>query len=150
MNDLSKLTDIVCMSIPESYERKLEILEEIDPTVRVTMLLEDINQELKIVGLEKLLEEKVGKSLEKSQKDYLLQEKLKAIKEELGISYDKEDETITLRSQIENLKCNKKVKDCLYLELNRYETSPIASPELGIIRNYIDCFKITMAKKYYW
>lgn len=138
MNDLSKLTDIVCMSIPESYERKLEILEEIDPTVRVTMLLEDINQELKIVGLEKLLEEKVGKSLEKSQKDYLLQEKLKAIKEELGISYDKEDETITLRSQIENLKCNKKVKDCLYLELNRYETSPIASPELGIIRNYID------------
>lgn len=138
MTDLNKLTDIVCMSIPESYERKIEILEEIDPTSRVTMLLEDINQELKIVDIEKSLEEKVGKSLEKSQKDYLLQEKLKAIKEELGISYDKEDEIISLRNQIEKLKCNKSIKDRLYLELNRYETSPISSPEIGVIRNYID------------
>ncbi len=138
MQNLDKLTDIISISIPGSYERKLEYIEEINPTVRTTMLLEDINQELKVVSLEKSLEEKVGKNLDKAQKDYVLQEKLKVIKDELGLSFDKENELLTLKETVKNLKCPDTVKQRLLLELNRYETTPVTSPEISIIRSYID------------
>lgn len=138
MHDLDKLTDIICLSVAGSYERKLEYIEEVNPTLRTTMLLTDINQELKIISLESVLNEKVEKSLDKSQKDYVLQEKLKVIKDELGLSFDKEDEILKLKEKIENGNYPKHVKEKLAIEINRYETTPITSPEIGIIRNYID------------
>ncbi len=138
LNDLDKLTDIVCISMHHTYDRKIEYINEINPTVRTTMLLEDINTELKIVSLEKQIEEKVSKNLEKSQKEYILQEKLKAIKEELGISFDKDFEVDELKKKIDKSKCPKYLKDKLYKELNHFSITPITSPEVGIIRNYID------------
>lgn len=138
VNDLSKLTDIVCVSIPGTYERKMKYINEVNPTVRTTMLIEDINQELKIVSLEKSIEDKVSKNLDKAQKEYILQEKLKAIKEELGFSFDKDNEIDELKNKINNLKCSKKIKDKLFSELKRYEITSITSPEMSVIRNYID------------
>ncbi len=102
------------------------------------MLIEDINQELKIVSLEKSIEDKVSKNLDKAQKEYILQEKLKAIKEELGFSFDKDNEIDELKNKINNLKCSKKIKDKLFSELKRYEITSITSPEMSVIRNYID------------
>ena len=136
--DLNKLTDIVSDFLPVSYERKLAYLEELDPTNRVMMLIEDINQELKIINLEKEIEDKVGKNLDKAQKDYYLQEKLRVIKDELDISYDKDKEIDDLKIKIDNLNCNSKVRKRLYEELRRYEITPVTSPEILLIRTYID------------
>lgn len=138
LNDLNKLTDIVCISMSPSYERKIEYINELNPTVRTTMLIEDINTELKVVELEKQLEEKVSKNIDKAQQDYLLQEKLKAIKEELGMSFDKDNEINDITLKIESSKCPKRIKEKLMTELKKYEITPITSPELPIIRNYID------------
>ncbi|MDD5979877.1 MAG: endopeptidase La [bacterium] len=138
LTDLDRLTDIVCISMHHSYDRKMEYINEINPTVRTTMLLEDINTELKIVTLEKQIEEKVSKNIEKQQKEYILQEKLKAIKEELGTSFDKDFEVNELKIKIAKSKCPKNIKDKLFKELDHFSITPITSPEIGIIRNYID------------
>lgn len=138
MTDINKLTDIVAIYIPSSYERKLELLEECNPVIRVRMLLDDINKELKVIDLEKKLEQDVSKELEKAQKEFVLREKLKLIREELGDINDKDSEVDQLKSKVNILNAPKKIKDRLMLEIHRYESCSTASPELGVIRNYID------------
>ncbi|MDD6878681.1 MAG: endopeptidase La, partial [bacterium] len=111
---------------------------EISSTSRVKMILDDINKDIEVMKLEKQLELEVNKSLEDSQKEFVLREKIKAIKKELGESYDKDAEVNELRSKIDALNCPEKVKNKLYHELNRYETSNINSPDVGMIKNYIE------------
>lgn len=138
INDIDKITDVLVMSIPGTYERKLEYLNETDPTNRVMMLLEDINQELKIIKLEQRIEEKVNTNIEKSQRDFILQEKIKAIKEELGVSYDKDTEIDNIRSKMNNISLPDKVRERLDIEISRYEATSMSSPEVGMIKTYID------------
>ena len=138
INDIDKITDVLVMSIPGTYERKLEYLNETDPTNRVMMLLEDINQELKIIKLEQRIEEKVNTNIEKSQRDFILQEKIKAIKEELGVSYDKDTEIDNIRSKMNDISLPDKVRERLDIEISRYEATSMSSPEVGMIKTYID------------
>ena len=138
INDIDKITDVLVMSIPGTYERKLEYLNEVDPTNRVMMLLEDINQELKIIKLEQRIEEKVNTNIEKSQRDFILQEKIKAIKEELGVSYDKDTEIDSIRAKMNSISLPDKVRERLNIEISRYEATSMSSPEVGMIKTYID------------
>ena len=138
INDIDKITDVLAMSIPGTYERKLQYLNETEPTNRVMMLFEDINQELKIIKLEQRIEEKVNTNIEKSQRDYILQEKIKAIKEELGTSYDKDTEIDSIRTKMNNISLPDKVRERLEIEISRYEATSMSSPEVGMIKNYID------------
>ncbi len=136
INDVDKLTDIVVLYIPINYERKQEYLKEASATIRVKMILDDINSDLEILRLEQDIEAHVAKNLEDSQKEFVLREKLKVIKKELG--EESQSETDILREKIETLDCPKKVKEKLLIELSRYEKSNSISPETGMIRNYIE------------
>lgn len=138
ITDLNQLTDIIAIYLNLSYERKLELLEECNVTVRVKMLLDDINKELRVIELEKELEQEVSKNIEQAQKEFVLNEKLKVIKEELGETASKDDEVKELATRIEHLKCPVKIKERLNDELKRYQNIPPASPELGTIHNYMD------------
>ena len=136
INDIDKLTDIVVLYLPINYERKQEYLKENNSTLRVKMILDDINSDIEILKLEQEIESSVATNLEESQKEYVLREKIKVIKKELGEESQSESEI--LREKIDSLDCPKKVKDKLLLELNKYEMSNSISPETGMIRNYID------------
>ncbi len=136
INDIDKLTDIVVLYLPINYERKQEYLKENNSTLRVKMILDDINSDIEILKLEQEIESSVATNLEESQKEYVLREKIKVIKKELGEESQSEGEI--LREKIDSLDCPKKVKDKLLLELNKYEMSNSISPETGMIRNYID------------
>ncbi len=138
INDIDKLTDIVTLFLPTTYERKLEYLEETSSTSRVKMILDDINHDMEILKLEKQIEEEVTKELDDSQKEFVLREKIRVIKEELGDINDKDSEVDSIRSQIDKLNCPSKVKKRLYNELERYSSCNPNSPELGMIRSYID------------
>ena len=138
INDIDKTTDILAGVIPKTYQRKLEYLTELDPTSRVMMILDDIGRELKLLELETEIDEKVSQSLDKSQKEYILQEKIKVIKEELGVTYDKDLEIEKYKKKIEDINPPKKIKKKLYDELSRYQTSYNTSPEVGGIKTYID------------
>ena len=138
IDNLSKFIDFVVANLPLSKSNKLKYIEETDTICRAEMLITDIEEDIEIAKLESEIDDKLSFQLEKSQKDFVLREKIRLIKEELGDIKDKESETDLLRKKIDKLKCPKKVKDRLYLELSRYETMNPSSPELGMTRNYIE------------
>ena len=136
INSIDKLTDIVVLYLPISYERKQEYLKEKSPTSRVKMILDDINRDIEIIKLEQEIEASVSASIEQSQKEFVLNEKIKAIKKELGEEQQSEEDI--LKEKINNIDCPSKVKEKLLIELNKYVMSNSLSPETGMIRNYID------------
>ena len=138
ITSISKATDIVAANLPINNQRVLMYLNECQATKRAEMILEDIYQDMEMFNIEKNIDLKVKKAIDDNQREYLLREKIKFIKEELGDTTLKEDEIDELKSRINNLKAPEKVKNRLNKELNRYDSFNQSSPELSIVRNYID------------
>lgn len=136
--DLDEFIDYVVASLPFDTKKKIKYIEEIDSINRAEMLIDDIEEDIQIVEIESRIDDKLQAELEKSQKDFVLREKIRIIKEELGDIKDKDSEINDFKDKIEKLKCSKKIKDRLYLELSRYETMSPNSPEVGMIRTYIE------------
>ncbi len=136
--NLDRFTDIVVPTLISSKDRILEYLNNSDPLKRSEMLLQDIYQEKEIFKIERNLDMRVKKEMDDTQKEFLLREKMKIIKEELGDTLNKENEIDNLKKKIDELNCPPKVKERLSLELKRYETSISTSPETSIIRDYIE------------
>lgn len=135
LNDIDKLTDIVVSLLEFDHNMKLKYLKELSPIKRLHMLLDDIEYELSIINIEQNIEQKVNKKIDDSQKEFFLKEKLNAIKEELGLE---DNEFKEIEDKIKKLDAPKNIKKRLELELNRYKRCNSNSPEIGIIRNYID------------
>lgn len=136
ITDIDRLTDIVVLYLPINYDRKQEYLKEKSPTIRVKMILDDINSDIEILKLEQEIEESIADSLEETQKEFFLREKIKAIKKELN--EEEQSEVEVLREKADKLKAPEKVKEKLLLEINKYERGNSLSPETAMIRNYID------------
>ena len=136
---LEKYTDLVVPFLPLSLNEKFKFLITVSSVKRAEMLLEVIYKESEIYQIERSLDAKVHKNIDNSQKEYILREKIKTIKEELGEISPKDDDTINLQERIEKLKAPKKIKERLNKELKRYELLNSMSPELSIIRSYIEC-----------
>lgn len=135
---LDKFTDIVVPTLVNSKERVLEYLNTTSPTIRGEMLLKDIYSEKEIFQIERKIDMKIRKEMDDTQKEYLLKEKIKLIKEELGETSNKDNDVEKLKKRIENIDCPKKVRERLNYELNRYETGSSMSPEINVIRDYIE------------
>ena len=138
IKNVGKLADVVANYMPTEFERKYEFLNTINPHTRVMMNLEDIQKELNVFEIEKNIDKKLKKEMDKTQKEYILRERIKLIKEELGDISSKDEETDELREKIKKLKAPKNIIKKLEHELKKYESTPSASPEVGIIRNYLD------------
>ncbi|MDO5569573.1 MAG: endopeptidase La [bacterium] len=136
--DISIFTDIVVSELPIKYLDKIKYIKCLNPITRATMIVEDIHKEIESVKLENEIEEKTKKQLDNTQREFLLKEKMKIIKQELGDMDIKEADINFLREKIEHLKAPRKVIVRLMNELNKYELALSVSPEVGIIRNYID------------
>ena len=135
---LDKLTDIICNILPLNYENKNIFIYESSSVVRAKKLLKLIEEEKNISLIERNLEEEVKISLDKSQKDFILREKLSAIKKELGEDLSKDEEINDLKESVEKLKCSDEIKEKLYKEIRKYELLPPTSPEVTIVKSYID------------
>lgn len=135
---LDKFTDIVCNILPLSYENKETFISENSSIERAKKLLKLIREEKSISLIERNIDEEVKISLDKSQKDFILREKLNAIKKELGEDLSKDEEINELKKSVENLKCSEEIKEKLYKEIRKYELLPQTSPEVTIVKSYID------------
>lgn len=102
------------------------------------MNLEDIQRELNVFEIEKKLDTKLKNEMDKTQTEFILREKIRLIKEELGDISSKDVEVDEIKEKIKKLKCPKNITEKLEKELKKYESTPMASPEVSIIRNYID------------
>lgn len=135
---LDELCDLIGSFLPVDYEKKKQYVLTVSPVERAHLLIEDMNEELKFLELERKIESEVEQEIEESQKEYFLREKLRAIKRELGDINSKEDEVESLKRRLSKLKCNYKVKDKIKNEISRYEAIGSHSPELGMVRDYLD------------
>ncbi len=136
-NSLDKFTDLVVPNIINNKNRLLEYLNNVSPVSRGEMLLKDIYEEKKMFQIERNLDLKVKKEMDETQKQFFLREKMKILKEELGDS-SKENDFDKLKKRIDDLDCPIKIKEKLNYELNRYQSCVSMSPELNIIRDYIE------------
>ena len=135
---LENITDAIINIIPISFEEKYKFLEDNDSCSRADYLITLLQKERNINSLENDLESKLKIKMDESQKEYVLREKLKVIKEELHEDTSKEDEIDNLNKKITSLKIDDDIKERLYKEVKKYENIPISSPELTISKNYLD------------
>ena len=135
---LSQMTDIIANQISSTNERLNEYLLTFDINTRVEMVLKDIYQEQEMYKIEKELEQKVKKSIDNSQKEYFLREKIKVIREELGDVSSKDEEIDSLREKLNALDAPKHIKDRLNNEIRKLDSLTNLSPEINVVRTYID------------
>lgn len=138
ISNLSTLTDMISSTINIDRKRMLDYLYEEKAEKRLEMLLNDLYVEEEHVKIERELDSKVRKNLDDNQREFILKEKMKLIKQELKETTVKEDETSYLREKLENLNAPSKVKKRLEDEIRRFESLSQLSPEVNIVRNYID------------
>lgn len=135
---LDKLTDIIASFLPLSFEKKLSLMLDSSAVSRSKILIKELAIESAIVDLESHIETEIKKGLDETQKEFILKEKLKVIKDELGENNSREDDVNSLRKRIDSIKFPSRIKNKLVSELERYSSSSEMSPDSGIIRNYID------------
>ena len=138
IDNISKITDIVSAELPFEYTNKLKYLNTIEPLKRIKLIIEDLNREIETIKLEQEIELTLKEKIDSSQREYLLREKIRIIKEELGETTLKETEVEKIKRKIEENNLPDKIKKKLDSELKRYILSSDSSPEVTIIRTYID------------
>jgi len=148
VSNLDTMTDLIAPSLPLLYQRQLSYISTVDAVKRSMMIMDDIEDDIQILKIEKKIDEKLSHDIDQAQKEYVLREKIRVIKEELGDINDKDSDIENLRQRTKKLECPEKVKSRLLLEINRYETSNPNSPEIGVIRNYVDWLLELPWKKY--
>lgn len=138
IEDPCRLADIITAHLPLKMVNKEEILELVDPKQRLEKLAVILNSELEILGVEKKIQGQVRKQMEKSQKEYYLTERLRAIQKELGKEEEIVSEIDELKKQIKKAKMTKEAEEKALKELDRLKRMHPMMPETAVIRNYID------------
>lgn len=136
--DLNKITDAITSFLPFNIGKKLEYMQEINPIKRAKALIKDMNEEIKGIEIDNELEEKIDESLQNDQRKFILKEKMKVLKQELGEDSWKKEEVMEYRKVLDKLKIDKKIKDHFSHEIDKYEIMSDDALEVSVMHNYLD------------
>lgn len=134
--DPSKLTDLIAVHLNSPQEEKQELLGQEDVTKRLEKILRLIEGEMSVLSVEKKIRGRVKRQMEKTQREYYLNEQMKAINTELG--NDAPDEIAELNKKIEETKFTKEARDKVDAEVKRLKNMSPMSAEANVSRNYIE------------
>lgn len=138
IKDLEVLTDTIANFIPLTQEKKLKLMLDTNRVNRARRLISEINIELAIIKLENKIDAEFNNDLNETQKKLFLKEKLKIIKRELGEEDTKSAYITSINKIIESNSFPEVIRKRIKTELSRYEFAQESSPELGVIKSYID------------
>jgi ATP-dependent Lon protease len=133
-----RMADIVASHLSLKIDDKQELLEALDVTTRLERLCTILTRELEIVELERRINIRVRKQMEKTQKEYYLREQIKAIQKELGDKDERQAEGEEYREKIAEAKLPKEVEEKALKEVERLEKMPPMAAEATVVRNYLD------------
>lgn len=137
INDLKKLVDTVGANLPLSYTEYQELLEETHVMRRYDMLAYKVVNEIQVQNIKEELQEKIRERVDKNQREYILREEMKLIREELG-----DDNTLSdadeFKQACDALKAPKEVKEKIEKEIKRFKNSMGNPAESGVTRTYIE------------
>src|SRR5881398_2700050 len=136
MEDPAKLTDTIAANLQLSIEEKQELLEIFDPAERLTRIGDVLDIEIEKLNMDRTIQSRVKRQMERAQKEYYLNEKIKAIQKELGRG--EKSEFDELKKKIDGAGMPKEVRDKAVQELKKLEAMPPMSAESTVSRNYLD------------
>lgn len=137
--DLDKLTDIIANFMPLNFDKKINLMLDPSPISRAKYLVREMSIETAIYELENKLDKELKTELDSAQKEFILKEKIKVIREELGEKDNKNIDAEIFSQNLNLIKCSEKIKNKINKEIEKYKLIPETSPELSVTRNYIDC-----------
>jgi ATP-dependent Lon protease len=138
VDGLGRLADIVAAHLTLRPAAKQALLEKIDPRERVEAVAKALSAENQVLALEKQINSRVRKRMEKHQREAWLQEQLRAIQQELGSRNDENSEAAELKAKLKARKMPKEVKEKALKELARLERMTPLSAEATVVRTYLD------------
>lgn len=138
IEDPSSLADFLAANLSMEIPQKQDLLEELDPGRRLEKISVALAHQLEVLELSHKIQGRVRESIDKTQREYFLQEQLKAIQTELGQQDARTEELRELRENIAKAKMPKVVEQEALRELDRLGKIPAASPEYSVIRTYLD------------
>lgn len=137
INELKKLVDVIAANFPLPYMQRQELLEEVSLMRRYDMLVEKILHEVQVQSIKEEIQAKVKRRVDKNQREYILREEIRLIREELG-----DDSTVSdadeFEQAVEKLKSSEEVKQKLTKEIKRFRNIMNSPSETGVIRTYIE------------
>jgi ATP-dependent Lon protease len=136
MDEPAKLSDTIAANLQLSIEEKQELLDIFDPSERLTRVADVLDIEIEKLNMDRSVQSRVKRQMERAQKEYYLNEKIKAIQKELGRG--EKSEFDELRKKIESAGMPKDVFDKAIQELKKLEAMPPMSAESTVSRNYLD------------
>jgi ATP-dependent Lon protease len=132
------LADMVAYSPDMTTEQRQELLETIDVIERLKLVSGFLARQIEILELKGKIQSEVKSEMDKTQREYILREQLKAIQRELGEDDPQQAETNELREKVEQSGMPDEVRQRALKEVDRMSRIPSASPEVGVIRTYVD------------
>ena len=138
LKDVSKIADNIASHLNSTISEKQKILETLDVKKRLDEIIKIMENEASIIGVEKRIRGRVKTQMEKTQREYYLNEQLKAIQKELGEIEDGKDETSNLNKLILKAKMPKDVQKKCLSELKKLKNMSPMSAEATVVRNYLD------------
>ncbi len=136
VEDANKLADTIAANLQLAVEEKQELLEIFDPLDRLNRVADILDLEIEKLNMDRSIHGRVKRQMERAQKEYYLNEKIKAIQKELGRG--EKSDTDELKKKIETAGMPKDVKEKAITELKRLEMMPPMSAESTVSRNYLD------------
>ena len=134
----SKISDLIAGQLNISIFEKQKLLETTNLKIRLEKLMDHINNEINVVGVEKRIRGRVKTQMEKTQREYYLNEQMKAIQKELGDIEDGKDEIANLQKSIIKAKMPKEASTKCLSELKKLKSMSPMSAEATVVRNYLD------------
>ncbi|EOX3328903.1 endopeptidase La [Vibrio cholerae] len=138
IDEAARLADTIAAHMPLKLVDKQKVLELLDVSERLEFLMGQMESEIDLLQVEKRIRTRVKKQMEKSQREYYLNEQMKAIQKELGEMDDAPDEFETLKKKIEESKMPKEARDKAEQELHKLRMMSPMSAEATVVRSYID------------
>lgn len=137
IEEIEKVIDQIAVNLPMKYEDKQKILEAVSLEDRYETLGIILSNEIEIMQIRIDLSNKVKERVDKNQREYILREQMKVIREELG-DQDMVSEADRFKEQTDKLKASKEVKEKIYKEIQRFQNAAGVQAEAGVARSYIE------------
>lgn len=137
IEEIERLVDQICINLPLEFEQRQQLLEAVSLNDRYELLGVIMSNEIEIMHLRTEIQNKVKERIDKNQREYILREQLKLIREELG-----EDDTVSeadhFRQRVEELKAPQEIKDKILKEIKRFKSLGFNNSESSVSRGYIE------------
>ena len=138
INDLGKLADTMGAHLGNKLSEKQKLLETVSIRDRFTKIIDYMDDEIGVLQVEKKIRSRVKRQMDKTQKEYYLNEQIKAIQKELGETSDVKDEINEIEDKIKKIKLSDEAKDKVKSEIKKLKHMGPMSAEATVVRNYLD------------